>query len=189
MIPAKHPNSFLYALEVADWLSLADVSTNLQTGCLLFGLRDARARGNQSATSSYIGQLLGRFAGVIGNQWKSLKKPWKTLENLRNPWKINISSFRGQRLDRRPQTASSWAPWNLHQYLWKLLVNLMFWRMSRNAKPDDDLETLMIGNPAMNENSIDWDAYWMHHKDIIHHNGCCYFNRCADFGKYTGTIS
>ena len=47
----------------ADRLSLSDVSPNLQTGCLLFGLRDAQARGNQSATSNaYIncqGALLG----------------------------------------------------------------------------------------------------------------------------------
>ena len=47
-------------------LSLSYVSPNLQTGCLLSGLRDARARCNQSATSNACRKLLGCFAGIIG---------------------------------------------------------------------------------------------------------------------------
>ena len=46
----------------------------------------------------------------------------------------------------------------------------MFLTWSRNAKPDDDLGILMTDNTARNENSIDWDAYKMHHKDLIHYN-------------------
>ena len=65
----------------------------------------------------------------------------------------------------------------------------MFRTLSRKAKPDDDLEILMVGNTAVNENSIDWDAYKMHHKDLIHYDEYYFFNRCTDFGEYTGTIS
>ena len=36
IIPAKHPNSFLYATEVADGLTLARAFRSLQTSCLLF---------------------------------------------------------------------------------------------------------------------------------------------------------
>jgi hypothetical protein len=37
----------------------------LQTGCLLFGLRDAQARGNHTATANAYRKLLGCFAGII----------------------------------------------------------------------------------------------------------------------------
>ena len=53
----------------------------------------------------------------------------------------------------------------------------------------DDLGILMIGNTAMDENTIDWDAYEMHHKDVIHHIEYYYLSRCADFGEYTGATS
>ena len=36
IIPAKHPNGFLYAAKVADGLILARAFRSLQTSCLLF---------------------------------------------------------------------------------------------------------------------------------------------------------
>ena len=47
----------------------------------------------------------------------------------------------------------------------------------------------MAGNTAINGNSIDSDAYKMHHNDLIHYIEYYPFNRCADLGKYTGAIS
>ena len=71
----------------------------------------------------------------------------------------------------------------------ELLENLVFRTLSQNAKPDNDLGILMIEETKIDETSIAWDAYKIHHKDMIHYNEDYFINRCADCGKYTGTIS
>ena len=47
----------------------------------------------------------------------------------------------------------------------------------------------MIGNTAINLNSIDWDADKIHENDMIHYIEYYPFNRRADPAKYTGAIS
>ena len=47
----------------------------------------------------------------------------------------------------------------------------------------------MIGNTTINGNSVDWDAYKMHHNDLVHYIEEYSFNGCADLGEYTGAIS
>ena len=46
----------------------------------------------------------------------------------------------------------------------------------------------MIGNTAINRNSVDLDAYKMHHNELVHYIERCPFNGCADLGEYTGAM-
>ena len=46
----------------------------------------------------------------------------------------------------------------------------------------------MIGNTAMNRNSVDLDAYKMHHNELVHYIEYSPFNGCADLGEYTGVM-
>ena len=47
----------------------------------------------------------------------------------------------------------------------------------------------MIENTTINGNSVDWDAYKIHHNDLVHYIEEYSFNGCADLGEYTGAIS
>ena len=47
----------------------------------------------------------------------------------------------------------------------------------------------MTGNTAINRNSVDLDAYKMHHNELVHYIEYYPFNGCADLGEYTGAMS
>ena len=51
------------------------------------------------------------------------------------------------------------------------------------------LGIVMIGNTAINGNSVDLDVYKMHHNDLVPYIEYYSFNWCADLGEYTGAIS
>ena len=46
----------------------------------------------------------------------------------------------------------------------------------------------MIGNTAINGNSVDLDVHKMHHNDLVQYIEYYSFNGCADLGEYTGVM-